>query len=56
MKEANSVEASKAEETEHQRLLSQNLDLKKNSEPHQLAQERQGEETEQQQVISNLKL
>ena len=39
MKEANSAEGSEEEETEHQRLVSQFLNLNKNSEPHQLAEE-----------------
>ena len=56
MKEANSAEGSEEEETEHQRLVSQYLDLKENSEPHQLAKESKEEETEQQRIISNLKI
>ena len=39
MKEANSAEGSEEQETEQQRLFSQYLDLKKNSEPHRLAKE-----------------
>ena len=56
MKEANSAEGSKEEETEHQRLVSQYLNLKKNSEPHQLAKESQGEKFKQQRITSNLKV
>ena len=41
MKEAYSAEGGREEETEHQRLVSQYLNLKKNSEPHQLAEESQ---------------
>ena len=40
MKESNSAEGSEEEETEHQRLVSQYLNLKKNSEPHQLAKKK----------------
>ena len=46
MKEANSAEGSEEEETEHQRLVSQYLNLKKNAEPHQLATESQEEKIE----------
>ena len=39
-----------------QRLVSQYLNLKKNSEPHQIAEETQEEKIEQQQIISNLRI
>ena len=47
MKVANTAEPRKEEETEHLPLFSQYLNLKKNSEPRQLAKESQEEETEQ---------
>jgi hypothetical protein len=56
MKEANTAEPSEEEETEHLPLFSQYLNLKKNSEPCQLAKESQEEETEQQRIISDLKI
>ena len=56
MKEANSAEPSEEEETKHLRLVLQYLNLKKNSESRQLAKESQEEETEQQRIISDLKI
>jgi hypothetical protein len=56
MKEANTAEPSGEEETEHLPLFSQYLNLKKNSEPCQLAKESQEAETEQQRIISDLKI
>ena len=56
MKEAKSAEGSEEEVTEHQRLVSQYLNSKKNSEPHQLANESQEEKMEQQRIISNLRI
>ena len=54
MKKTNSAEGSEEGETEQQRLVSQYLNLKMNSEPHQLANESQEEQTEQQRIIIKL--
>ena len=56
MKETYTAEPSEGEDTEHLRLVSQYLNLKKNSEPRQLAKESQEEESEQQRIISDLKI
>ena len=56
MKEANTAEPSEEEEREHLRFVSQYLNLKKNSEPCQLAKESQEEESKQQRIISDLKI
>ena len=56
MKEAYSAEPSEEEETKHLRLFLQYLNLKKNSESRQLAKESEEEETEQQWIISDLKI
>ena len=56
MKKTNSAEGSEEGETEQQRLVSQYLNLKMNSEPHQLANESQEEQTEQQRILSNFRI
>ena len=56
MQEANSAEGSQEEETEQQRFDVQYLDLENSIEPHQFAKEYQEGETEQQGIISDLKM